>query len=186
MTLLSGIILIGGLTAAVAAFAQLARRSARLREELEELRNAKVPAPAKRQADVRPMFGELYETKANPLEALGEWPGVPLAVAAAGLFAIGLFTGRPRQAPYGAADSTVAVELAAARLRYDSLATEVDELSDSVAALQKPTVQLRSAARGAAPAALKRAGTTALARPAAPNAPGIAPLPTLPKVDGGP
>jgi hypothetical protein len=188
MNLIGGILSVAGLAAAVAAVAQLARQQVRLRDDLDELRSAKLPGsagPEKARGDAPRLFGELYETKPSPFEALGEWPGVPLALAAAGLFAIGMVTGRPRQAPQGSSDSTVAVELAAARLRYDSLATEVDELRDSLAALQKPSVPTRNAAR-VATTPVKRAGATALARPAVPKAPGIAPLPALPKVESAP
>jgi hypothetical protein len=187
MTILSAFLWVAATAAGVLALTQVARHAARLREELDELR-ARVPEPARDarpRLDVQPLFGQLYEDKPSPLEEITSWPGVPLALAAAGLFAIGMFTGRPRQAPHGQVDSTVAVELAAARLRYDSLESEVDQLRDSVASLQKPGAQVRSAHAGA-PAPVKRGSTTALALPAAPKASGIAPLPSLPNVDGAP
>jgi hypothetical protein len=175
MTLFSGAVLVAALAAAVLAVVQLARQQARLREELDELRTARVPetTPAKRTAEVRPMFGELYEAKPNPLEALGEWPGVPLAVAAAGLFAIGLFTNRPASAGSNPVDSTVARDIAAARMQYDSLAKEVDALGDSMTALRKPAAV---AARAPEKKEKKLASRSVAQKP------DVAPLPSLPKI----
>lgn len=185
MSFLGIILWIAAVAAAVLAVIQIARQSVSMREELEELR-ARAPEPAQgkaaRRADVRPLFGELYENKPGPLDGISTWPGVSLACAAAGLFAIGIVTIRPGRPEEGPADSTVAVELAAARLRHDSLASKVDQLSDSIAVLQAtqaPVPSARPARSERRP--VKRAGTTAMARPAAPS-PGVAPLPSLPNV----
>jgi hypothetical protein len=188
MSVLSAVLLIGGLAAAVAAVVQIARQSARLREELDELRaRSPAPVPATRpRGDVHPMFGQLYEEKPGLLDGIGAWPGVPLACAAAGLFAVGLVTNRPEPVGRGPADSTVAVELAAARQRHDSLASTVAQLRDSLAVLQRPSAAGGPAARASAPRprpTAKRAGPTQLASPAtSPPAPGVAPLPSLPKI----
>jgi hypothetical protein len=188
MSVLSAVLLIGGLAAAVAAVVQIARQSVRLREELDELRErspAPVPA-AKPRGAVQPLFGQLYEDKPGPLDGIGAWPGVPLACAAAGLFAIGMVTNRPEPVGRGPADSTVAVELAAARQRHDSLASTVAQLRDSLAVLQRPSAAGGPAARASAPRprpAAKRAGPTQLASPASSaSAGGVAPLPSLPKI----
>jgi hypothetical protein len=184
MTFISGVLWVAGAAAGVLALTQVARHVARLREEVDELRaqSPKAPPASKRTADVRPMFGELYEDKPGPLDGLSTWPGVPMAFAAAGLFAIGIVTGRPGRMTRGQADSTVAVELAAARLRYDSLATEVSQLRDSVTAMQRrPAVA--SSTHEAAPRRVRSSGSTAMARPPEPPASNaIAPLPSLPKV----
>ncbi len=180
MTLLSGILSLAALGAAVGAVAQLARQSIRLRSELDELQSAKIiPAAGASRTDAPVMFGGLYDSKPGPFEVLGEWPGVPLAIAAAGLFAVGLFTNRPLPAGRNDADSTIAHDIAAARLQYDSLAREVSALRDSLKVMPR-------AAHAAAPAAATRGKpvrTTALAQPKpAADAGAIAPLPSLPKV----
>ncbi len=184
MNLFSLLLWVAAIAASVIAVVQIARQSARMRVELEELRalTPKAAPSTKRTADVRPMFGELYEDKPGPLDGLTTWPGVPLAFAAAGLFAIGMVAGRPGRKEHGQADSTVAVELAAARLRYDSLSIEVSHLRDSVTAMQhRPAVT--SALHEAAPRRVRSTGTTAMARPPAPPASeAIAPLPSMPKV----
>ena len=98
MNLLSGILWTAAIAAIVVAFIQLAGQSVRLREELEELRT-RLPEPAKvatGRVEARPMFGELYEDTPSPLDGISSWPGVPLAFAAAGLFAVGMVTIRPR------------------------------------------------------------------------------------------
>jgi len=189
MSVLSAVLLIGGLAAAVAAVVQIARQSVRLREELDELRErSPAPAPAaKSHGAVKPLFGQLYEDKPGPLDGIGAWPGVPLACAAAGLFAIGMVTNRPEPVGRGPADSTVAVELAAARQRHDSLASTVAQLRDSLEVLQqRPSAASGAAARASAPRSrpvVKRAAPTQLASPASSaSAGGVAPLPSLPKI----
>lgn len=172
MTLMSGFLWFGGAAAGVLALTQVARHVVRLREDLDELR-ARVPEPARdtrSRVDVQPLFGQLYEDKPSPLEGISSWPGVPLAFAAAGLFAIGLATYRPGRTEPGATDSTIAKDIAAARMQYDSLAKEVDALQDSMTSLRKPAATAaRVTERKAAPRSVAQKTT-------------VAPLPSLPKL----
>jgi len=79
MSVLSAVLLIGGLAAAVAAVVQIARQSVRLREELDELRErSPAPAPAaKPRGAVQPLFGGLYEDKPGLLDGIGAGRGAP-------------------------------------------------------------------------------------------------------------
>ena len=172
MTLMSGFLWVAGAAAAVLALAQVARHAVRLREDLDELR-ARVPEPARDarpRGDVQPLFGQLYEDKPSPFDGISSWPGVPLAFAAAGLFAMGLATYRPGRTEPGATDSTIAKDIAAARLQYDSLAKEVDALQDSMASLRKPAATVAHVTeRKVAPRSVAQK-------------PSVAPLPSLPKL----
>ena len=169
---MSDVLWVAGAAVAVLALTQVARHAVRLREDLDELR-ARVPEPvrdARPRAEVQPLFGQLYEDKPSPLDGISSWPGVPLALAAAGLFAIGLVTYRPGRTEPGATDSTIAKDIAAARMQYDSLAKEVDALQDSMTSLRKP------------PAAVARVTERKVAPRSVAQKSSEAPLPSLPKV----
>ena len=160
------------LLAAVAALGMQARAIAALRESIEELKEAKRPAPPPRTGrPSAPTFGGLYEARPSPVSQLAEIPGgAPLAVAGllgfAGLI-LGLLGSGPAPAP-----AVEGAPVAGLRQTVDSLTSEVRTMQDSLRLLRSAPAPV-TAAR---PAPVRRETQRAAL---VPPPPAILPAPVL-------
>src|SRR5215470_11875588 len=96
--MLSAVLWISALAAAVIAVVQLSRQSARLKDELEEVRVSLRPVPdipSRVRGDATPIFGGLYDAKPSPFASFASWPGVLPACLAALLLSGAAMANRP-------------------------------------------------------------------------------------------
>ncbi|MDX2122206.1 MAG: hypothetical protein SF070_14270 [Gemmatimonadota bacterium] len=165
------------LLAAVAALGLQARAIAALRASIEELKEAKRPAPPPRTGrPSAPTFGGLYAARPSPVSRLGEIPGgAPLAAAGllgfAGLV-LGLLGSGAATTP--AADGA---PVAGLRQTVDSLTSEVRTIQDSLRLLRSAPATV-TAAR---PAPVRRETQRAAI---VPPPPAILPAPVLSPIGG--
>lgn len=165
------------LLAAVAALGMQARAIAALRASIEELKEAKRPAPPPRTGrPSAPTFGGLYEARPSPVSQLGEIPGgAPLAAAGllgfAGLV-LGLLGSGPAPAP-----AVEGAPVAGLRHTVDSLTSEVRTMQDSLRLLHSAS----AAATAARPAQVRRETQRAAILPPPPS---ILPAPVLSPIGG--